>query len=211
MFCAKEALAEGGAQPEEIAAMGITYQRETTILWDRKPGSPLQCHRVAVPPDVRDVRCPEGGRPPSPRARAHGLVVDAYFSATKIKWIIENVPGVKEKVAGGDVCMGTVDLVIWNLTAVASHVTDYSNAARTMLLNTHTLQWTGAARRIRRPPVDPPRTKAVLRSAGRDLTRGLLRPSGADCGAGETRAPRLSGRPVSRREWRKTPMAPRSR
>ena len=143
MLCAKEALAEGRARPEEIAAIGITCQRETTILWDRKTGAPLynaivwQCRRTSEMCDALKA----AGHEALVRERT-GLVIDAYFSGTKIKWIIENVPGVKEKVRDGTVCMGTVDSwIIWNLTGGGSHVTDYSNAARTMLLNTHTLQW----------------------------------------------------------------------
>ncbi len=129
--------------PQEIAAIGITNQRETTIIWDKDTGEPLynaivwQCRRTAEICEELKRR----GLEQKVREKT-GLVIDAYFSATKIKWIIENVSGVKEKIAQGKVHMGNIDSwIIWNLSKGASHVTDYSNASRTMLLNIHTLKW----------------------------------------------------------------------
>jgi glycerol kinase len=143
MSCTGEALTQGRVDPDEIAGIGITDQRETTILWDRKTGTPLynaivwQCRRTSEMCDALKA----AGHEALVRTRT-GLFIDAYFSGTKIKWIIENVPGVKEKVQRGEACMGTVDSwIVWNLSAGGYHVTDYSNAARTMLLNTRTLQW----------------------------------------------------------------------
>jgi glycerol kinase len=143
MDCTKEVLETGKAKAEEIAAIGITNQRETTILWDKDTGEPVynaivwQCRRTAPLCDELKAK----GYEQMVREKT-GLVIDAYFSATKIKWIIENVPGVKEKIAQNKIYMGNIDSwIMWNLSGGASHVTDYSNASRTMLLNIHTLQW----------------------------------------------------------------------
>ncbi|MBR3394244.1 MAG: glycerol kinase GlpK, partial [Firmicutes bacterium] len=127
---------------KEIAAIGITNQRETTIVWDKNTGLPVynaivwQCRRTAdycetLEKDYEDMI-----------REKTGLKVDAYFSGTKIRWILENVPGAREKAEKGDLLFGTVDTwLIWNLTRGKAHVTDYSNASRTMLFNIHTLQW----------------------------------------------------------------------
>jgi glycerol kinase len=141
--CTREVLKKGRAKAAEIAAIGITNQRETTILWDRETGEPVynaivwQCRRTAPLCD----QLKELGLEPLVREKT-GLVIDAYFSATKIRWIMDNVPGVREKIARGNICMGNIDSwIIWNLSRGAYHVTDYSNASRTMLLNIHTLRW----------------------------------------------------------------------
>ena len=129
--------------PKQIAALGITNQRETTILWDRVTGEPVynavvwQCRRTASICDM--LKAAGLGETVTEKT---GLLIDAYFSGTKIKWIMDNVPGVKEKAAQGRLCAGTVDSwLIWNLTRGKAHVTDYSNASRTMLFNIHSLQW----------------------------------------------------------------------
>ena len=143
MDCTKDALRNGKVKAEEIAAIGITNQRETTILWDKYTGEPVynaivwQCRRTAIMCDELKAK----GYEQMVRKKT-GLTIDAYFSATKIKWIIENVSGVKEKIAQGKIYMGNVDSwIIWNLSGGTVHVTDYSNASRTMLLNIHTLKW----------------------------------------------------------------------
>lgn len=143
MDCTKDALRNGKVKAEEIAAIGITNQRETTILWDKYTGEPVynaivwQCRRTAIMCDELKAK----GYEQVVRKKT-GLTIDAYFSATKIKWIIENVSGVKEKIAQGKIYMGNVDSwIIWNLSGGTVHVTDYSNASRTMLLNIHTLKW----------------------------------------------------------------------
>ncbi len=136
-------LAEKAIAPAEIAAIGITNQRETTIVWDKATGEPIynaivwQCRRTA--PMCDDLRARGWGE----RIRAKtGLVVDAYFSGTKVKWILEHVPGARERAERGELLFGTVDTwLIWKLTGGQIHVTDYSNASRTMLFNIHTLQW----------------------------------------------------------------------
>ncbi len=129
--------------PKRIAALGITNQRETTILWDRRTGEPVhnaivwQCRRTAA---ICDQLKADGLE--ETVAEKTGLLIDAYFSGTKIKWLLDNVPGVRERAERGELCAGTVDTwLIWNLTGGRVHVTDYSNASRTMLFNIHTLRW----------------------------------------------------------------------
>ncbi|UCF98468.1 MAG: glycerol kinase GlpK [Spirochaetaceae bacterium] len=141
--CTREVMEKGGLKATEIAAIGITNQRETTILWDKDTGQPLynaivwQCRRTAAMCEELKAK----GLEPLVRERT-GLVIDAYFSATKIRWILDNVPEAKEKLAQGKVCMGNIDSwLIWHLSGAKAHVTDYSNASRTMLLNIHTLSW----------------------------------------------------------------------
>jgi len=141
-----QALNKSGLKPQQLMGIGITNQRETTIVWDRTTGQPLcnaivwQCTRT------RDI-CQsliEQGLQPLIRERT-GLVVATYFSGPKIKWILDNVPGVREKAERGEALFGNVDSwLIWNLTGGVNggaHVTDYTNASRTMLMNLHTLQW----------------------------------------------------------------------
>ena len=143
----KKALAEAvdaaHIDPKQIAALGITNQRETTILWERATGRPVynaivwQCRRTAA---ICDQLKADGWS--EAVTDKTGLLIDAYFSGTKIKWILDNVPGVRERAERGELCAGTVDSwLIWNLTAGKVHVTDYSNASRTKLFNIHTLQW----------------------------------------------------------------------
>ena len=143
----KKALAEAvdaaHIDPKQIAALGITNQRETTILWERTTGRPVynaivwQCRRTAA---ICDQLKADGWS--EAVTDKTGLLIDAYFSGTKIKWILDNVPGVRERAERGELCAGTVDSwLIWNLTAGKVHVTDYSNASRTMLFNIHTLRW----------------------------------------------------------------------
>lgn len=140
---ANEILEQKGIRPEEIAAIGITNQRETTIVWDKTTGKPVynaivwQCRRTAAICDELKAR----GLELYIRENT-GLVLDAYFSGTKIKWLLDNVPGVRERAQKGELLFGTIDTwLIWNLTRGAAHVTDYSNASRTMLFNIRTLQW----------------------------------------------------------------------
>ena len=138
-----EAMAMVNAKPENIAGIGITNQRETTIVWDKTTGKPVynaivwQCRRTADKID----KLKADGMEETVRAKT-GLVPDAYFSATKITWILENVEGAREKAQKGDLLFGTVDTwLIWNLTKGKVHVTDYTNASRTMLYDIHNLKW----------------------------------------------------------------------
>ncbi len=140
---AAEAISKAGLSPEQIAAIGITNQRETTVVWERATGKPV--YNAIVWQDRRtagfcdDIRAK--GQDTLIREKT-GLIVDAYFSATKVNWILNNVAGAKEKAAKGELCFGTVDSwLVWNLTRGQVHVTDVSNASRTMLCNIHTLQW----------------------------------------------------------------------
>lgn len=140
---AKQALENVGAKASDIAAIGITNQRETTIIWNKLTGKPVhnaivwQCRRTA---DYCDELKAEG-LTDTIRSKT-GLVIDPYFSATKIRWILENVSGARAQAERGELLFGTVETwLIWKLTGGRVHVTDYSNASRTMLFNIHTLQW----------------------------------------------------------------------
>ena len=137
------AIAKIGANPCEIAAVGITNQRETTIIWDKNTGKPIynaivwQCRRTA---DICEKLKAEGLE--DYIKETTGLKIDAYFSATKIKWILDNVKGVREKAEKGELLFGTVDTwLIWKLSGGRIHVTDYTNASRTMLFDIHNLCW----------------------------------------------------------------------
>ncbi len=143
MGVAVEAMSKIGATAEDISGIGITNQRETVILWDKETGVPVfhaivwQCRRTSEYCDSLKER----GLTETFRSKT-GLVIDAYFSATKIRWILENVPGAREKAEKGQLLFGTVETwLIWKLTKGAVHVTDYSNASRTMLFNINTLTW----------------------------------------------------------------------
>lgn len=140
---AVEAMNKIGATAADIAAIGITNQRETAVVWDKVTGEPVynaivwQCRRTSEYCDVLK----EKGLTEKLREKT-GLVIDAYFSGTKIKWILDNVEGAREKAEKGELLFGTVETwLIWKLTKGAVHVTDYSNASRTMLFNINTLEW----------------------------------------------------------------------
>jgi glycerol kinase len=140
---AVEVLAGAGLRASDVAAIGITNQRETTVVWDRKTGHPIanaivwQDRRTA---DTCD-RLRASGAEPLFRERT-GLVLDAYFSGTKLAWLLDNVPGARAKAEAGDLAFGTIDSwLIWKLTDGRLHITDSSNASRTLMFNIHTLQW----------------------------------------------------------------------
>ena len=140
---AHQAMANIGATSADIAAIGITNQRETTILWDRETGRPVsnaivwQCRRTAEYAD----KLKNDGYTDMIREKT-GLVIDAYFSATKIRWILENIPGARKKAEEGKLLFGTVDTwLMWKLSGGKIHATDYSNASRTMLYNIRELRW----------------------------------------------------------------------
>jgi glycerol kinase len=140
---AKESLLKLGIKPESIAAIGITNQRETTVVWDKKTGEPI--YNAIVWQDRRTAGfCDQlraEGKADAIRSKT-GLVLDAYFSATKIKWILDHVPSAREKAKKGELAFGTIDSwLLWKLTEGQVHATDVSNASRTMIFNMHTLQW----------------------------------------------------------------------
>ena len=143
MEVAQQAMANVGATAADIAAIGITNQRETTIVWDKETGEPIcpaivwQCRRTGEFCDELKAR----GLVDLFRSKT-GLVIDAYFSATKLKWILDNIEGARERAERGELLFGTVDTwLIWKFTGGKVHVTDYSNASRTMLFNINTLEW----------------------------------------------------------------------
>ena len=149
----REALARAGLHAGQVHALGITNQRETTVLWNRRTGQPV--HRGIVWQDRRTapecVRLREQGLEPLFRART-GLRLDPYFSGTKLAWLLDHVPGARAQAEAGELAFGTVDSwLLWQLTGGATHATDVSNASRTLMLNLHTRQWDPellAARRV---------------------------------------------------------------
>ena len=140
---AVEAMNKIGASADEIAAIGITNQRETAIVWDKNTGEPV-CHAIVWQCRRTSEYCDslkEKGLTEEFKAKT-GLVIDAYFSGTKVKWILDNIPGARERAEKGELLFGTVETwLIWKLTRGTVHVTDYSNASRTMLFNINTLEW----------------------------------------------------------------------
>ncbi len=151
---ATEAIVKAGLSVENIAAIGITNQRETTVVWERNTGKPV--YNAIVWQDRRTAAfCDEL------KATGHakliqqktGLVIDSYFSGTKVKWILDNVPGARQKAERGELAFGTIDTwLLWNLTRGQVHATDVSNASRTMLCNIHTLEWDGELQEILQVP-----------------------------------------------------------
>jgi len=140
---ATEAVSKAGLQPSQIAAIGITNQRETTVVWDRKTGKPV--FNAIVWQDRRTAsycdKLKKEGLEDRIREKT-GLLIDSYFSATKIHWVLENVEGARERAEKGELAFGTIDSwLIWNLTNGQKHVTDVTNASRTMIYNIHTLSW----------------------------------------------------------------------
>ena len=138
-----EAITQAGLSVRDIAAIGITNQRETTVVWDKHTGQPI--HNAIVWQDRRTAhycdQLKQQGYLPTIQQKT-GLIIDAYFSATKLKWLLDNVEGARDKAARGELCFGTIDSwLLWKLTNGMVHATDVSNASRTMLYNIHTLAW----------------------------------------------------------------------
>ena len=140
---ATEAILKAGLSIRDIAAIGITNQRETTVVWDRATHQPI-CNAIVWQDRRTAAYCDQlkkDGADIAIKAKT-GLVTDAYFSGTKVRWILENVPGAKAKAAKGELCFGTIDSwLLWKLTNGKVHATDVSNASRTLLFNIHTMQW----------------------------------------------------------------------
>jgi len=151
---ARDALARAGVPVKSVMAIGITNQRETTLLWDRQSGEPIanaivwQDRRTAAA--CRELK--EAGAESLVRERT-GLVIDPYFSATKIAWLLDNIPGARGRAERGELAFGTIDTwLVWQLTGNRTHVTDVSNASRTMLFNVHTQDWDEELLRLLRVP-----------------------------------------------------------
>src|SRR5437762_12171488 len=143
LACARAAMKKAKLAPKRVAAIGITNQRETTVVWDRRTGKPV--HRAIVWQDRRTAaRCDalkREGRDRTVQAKT-GLVIDPYFSATKIEWLLDNVAGLRARAERGELAFGTVDSwLAWQLSGGKLHVTDASNASRTLLFNIHTGDW----------------------------------------------------------------------
>ncbi|HEX6819699.1 MAG TPA: glycerol kinase GlpK, partial [Ktedonobacterales bacterium] len=140
---AQQALRAVGASAGDVAAIGVTNQRETTLVWEKATGKPI-ANAIVWQSRLTAPMCDElkqRGLEPTIRAKT-GLVVDAYFSATKLAWLLDNIPGARARAGRGELLFGTVDsFLLWRLSGGAVHVTDYSNASRTLLFNIHTLQW----------------------------------------------------------------------
>ncbi|MEJ7654374.1 MAG: FGGY family carbohydrate kinase, partial [Chloroflexia bacterium] len=137
------ALRDGGLQPSEVTAIGITNQRETTVLWDRETGEPVaraivwQDRRTAD--TIEELKRRDLGDLFKDKT---GLLLDPYFSGTKIKWYLDNLDGLRDRCERGEIAFGTIDSwLVWKLTGGAEHATDYSNASRTLLYNIHSLEW----------------------------------------------------------------------
>lgn len=140
---AREVIEKAGVNPSQISAIGITNQRETTVMWDKKTGKPI--YNAIVWQCKRGAKYCQGLKKKGldEYIRRHtGLIIDAYFSATKIKWILDNVEGARESAENGDLLFGTVDSwIVWNLTRGKHHITDFTNASRTMLYDINNLAW----------------------------------------------------------------------
>ena len=185
--CAQSVLQQSGARPAQIAAIGITNQRETTILWEKATGRPVmnaivwQDRRTAP---LCDALRAEGWEAPI-RAKT-GLVIDAYFSGTKIAWMLDTLPGLRERAERGEILFGTVDCwLLWRLTAGKVHATDYSNASRTMLFNIHTLAWDDeilAHLRIPRAILPDVRPSSEVYGATDEQIFGMAIPVAGDAG-----------------------------
>ncbi len=154
LHCIHDALSAGNVSPSQIVSIGITNQRETTVFWDRKSGKPIhraivwQCRRTASLCE----KLKKQGLEKMIRKKT-GLVIDAYFSGTKIKWLLDNLSGIRKKAQRGDLAFGTIDSwLLWNLTGGKVHATDYTNASRTLIFNIHTLQWDKDLLRILKVP-----------------------------------------------------------
>ncbi|MBR5712234.1 MAG: glycerol kinase GlpK [Lachnospiraceae bacterium] len=180
---AVEAMMKAGVGADDIDAIGITNQRETTIVWDRDTGMPV--YRAIVWQCRRTVDYCERLAPYAERIREKtGLVLDPYFSATKLAWILDHVEGAREKAAQGKLLFGTVETwLIWKLTKGRRHVTDYSNASRTMLFNIHTMQWDAEICEWLGIPVrmlpQPVSNSAVYGECAREYLGGNVRIAGA--------------------------------
>ena len=203
-----EAMAKIGAKSTDIAAIGITNQRETTVVWDKNTGEPVyhaivwQCRRTSEYCD--SLR--EKGLADSFREKT-GLVIDAYFSGTKLRWILENVPGARERAEKGELLFGTIDTwLIWKLSGGKIHVTDYSNASRTLLYNIKELKWDDEIlAELNIPKCMLPEVRPAPFTVRRTRPSSAIRSRSR--GPRATSRRRFSDRPASRRAKPRTPTA----
>ncbi|HEX4388715.1 MAG TPA: glycerol kinase GlpK [Steroidobacteraceae bacterium] len=189
--CVREALARAALPPEDVAALGITNQRETSLLWERASGRPI--HRAIVWQDRRTAeacaRLKAEGAEDLVRRRT-GLLIDPYFSATKIAWLLDAVPGARERAEAGELAFGTVDsFLIWRLTGGAVHATDVTNASRTLLFDIHRGEWDEELLRLMRvPPALLPEVRDCNASYGASETGLFGRPLPINGVAGDQQA-----------------------
>ena len=206
--CAQSALRQAGASASDIAAIGVTNQRETVVLWDRATGAPVA--NAIVWQDRRTAeRCAElRAMGVEERVRAKtGLVIDPYFSATKLAWLLDHVPGARARAERGELAFGTVDSwLIWNLTGGAEHVTDVSNASRTLLFNLTTLQWDDELLELFGIPRNAAAPRCRIqrdRRRDRPVRWRRFRSRATPATSRQQRSVRRASRPA----WRRTPMA----
>ena len=207
---AKEALEKANIKPEQIAAIGITNQRETTVVWDKNTGEPVynaivwQCRRTApMCDDLKNRGLTE------PIKQKTGLIIDAYFSGTKIAWILENVPGVRERAEKGELLFGNIDTwLIWKLSGGKTHTTDYSNASRTMIFNIHDLDWDDdILKELNIPGLCCPRPYHPAMCTATPIRKSSALRCPLPGMPGTSRLP-SSARLASNRAWPRTPTAP---
>ena len=172
-----EVLSKTDTDPKEIASIGITNQRETTVVWDKNTGKPVYNAIVWQSRQTAGIcdELKEQGHNDKFREKT-GLLIDAYFSGTKVKWILDNVEGAREKAENGDLLFGTIDTwLVWKLTGGKSHVTDYSNASRTLMYNIYDLKWDDELLRdFRSAEIDASGSKIVFRSLWRNNRLSFL-------------------------------------
>jgi glycerol kinase len=201
-----EVLKAGKARATDLAAIGIANQRETAMIWDRHTGEPLG--RAIVWQDRRTAELCEQLKAAGHEhevARRAGLLIDPYFSGTKLRWLLDANPGARERASRGEIAFGTIDSwLVWKLTNGAHHVTDVSNASRTLLFNLRTLNWDPVLlEMLDIPPACLPKVVPSQLTTGHGLTTRF--PSSASRG---TSRPRSSASPASSPGWRRTHTAP---
>jgi len=207
---ARDVLAKAPVASKDIAAIGITNQRETTIIWDRKTGQPI--HNAIVWQDRRTAGfCEELKRTGKAEVitRKTGLVIDAYFSASKIRWLLDHVPGARQRAARKELAFGTIDTwLVWNLTGGKLHITDPGNASRTMLFNLHSGSWDEALLELSKSLVKScPMSVLPARFSVTPLPASSRPPSRSRASPAINRLP-CSAKTASRAAWRKTRTAP---
>jgi len=207
---AKDALDRAGIRAQDVAAIGITNQRETTVIWDRGSGRPI--HNAIVWQDRRTAgfcdQLKREGRLEMVQKNT-GLVIDAYFSASKVRWLLDHVPGARDKAQAGELAFGTIDSwLLWNLTGGKVHVTDATNASRTMLYNIHDQSWDDELLRL----FDVPRSLLPeVRSSSEvygQTTPDLFGAAVTIAGIGGDQQAALFGQTCFTAAWPRTPMAP---